>query len=88
MEEKERSSGESKGVSNIHCSLLLSMKLNICRPFSITSLQVDPSKEGLITQHLQQVTAEEIKRVFQAQKEDKEAFRRREKLEWPIQEDF
>mmetsp|Transcript_28907 Transcript_28907/g.112557 ORF Transcript_28907/g.112557 Transcript_28907/m.112557 type:complete len:144 (-) Transcript_28907:477-908(-) len=50
--------------------------------------EIDPSKESLITQRLQQVSADEIKRALQAQKEDKKAFQRKEKLEWPIQEDF
>eukprot|EP00188_Purpureofilum_apyrenoidigerum_P001543 Plantae.Rhodophyta-Purpureofilum_apyrenoidigerum.ctg18601.p1 GENE.Plantae.Rhodophyta-Purpureofilum_apyrenoidigerum.ctg18601~~Plantae.Rhodophyta-Purpureofilum_apyrenoidigerum.ctg18601.p1 ORF type:complete len:143 (-),score=31.95 Plantae.Rhodophyta-Purpureofilum_apyrenoidigerum.ctg18601:778-1206(-) len=50
--------------------------------------EVDPSKEASIGRHLQQVSPTEIKRALKAQKADKEAFRRREKLEWPIQEDF
>mmetsp|Transcript_4822 Transcript_4822/g.14534 ORF Transcript_4822/g.14534 Transcript_4822/m.14534 type:complete len:145 (+) Transcript_4822:2877-3311(+) len=50
--------------------------------------EVDPSREALIGRHLQQVSPSEIKRALKAQKADKDAFRRREKLEWPIQEDF
>jgi len=51
-------------------------------------VQVDTSKEHMIGTRLQRVSVEEIERARKAQKADRDAFRRKERLEWPIQEDY
>lgn len=50
--------------------------------------EVDPEKETLLGSAMKQVTEGEIKRALAARKEDKAAFSRREKLEWPIPDDY
>lgn len=50
--------------------------------------EIDQDKELKFGGQKQRVTEGEIRRALAAQKEDKEIFSRREKLEWPILEDY
>lgn len=50
--------------------------------------EVDESRELQVGASMTQVSEREIRRALASQKEDREAARRGEKLEWPIPEEF
>lgn len=50
--------------------------------------EVDSLKEAQVSSLLTRVTESDIKRAMAARKDDIDAFKRRDRLEWPILEDY
>eukprot|EP00184_Porphyridium_aerugineum_P005009 CAMPEP_0184694138 /NCGR_PEP_ID=MMETSP0313-20130426/2187_1 /TAXON_ID=2792 /ORGANISM="Porphyridium aerugineum, Strain SAG 1380-2" /LENGTH=149 /DNA_ID=CAMNT_0027152373 /DNA_START=24 /DNA_END=473 /DNA_ORIENTATION=- len=50
--------------------------------------EMDHARDVFLAAKLRQVSQEEILRAQKAQKEDREAIKRKEKFEWPLQDDY